>query len=116
MRSFFVANGPVHLHVLENGIPSPNIPSLLVIGGLWEPAERAIPLLSRLTGHVVALSFRGRGLSSTPSSGYGLDEHLSDIRAVVEHCRLEHYCALGFRAAPPMRWHGACASNGRCKD
>ena len=62
MRSFFVKNGSVDLHVLENGAPSGQAPSLLVIGGLWEPAERAIPLLSDVPGHVVALSFRGRGL------------------------------------------------------
>jgi pimeloyl-ACP methyl ester carboxylesterase len=96
MRSFFVKNGSVDLHVLESGAPSRQTPSLLVIGGLWEPAERAIPLLSEVPGHVVALSLRGRGLSSTPASGYGLDDHLSDIAAVVEHCGLEDYCVLGF--------------------
>lgn len=96
MKSFFVKNGSVDLHVLENGDPSRQTQSLLVVGGLWEAAERAIPLLSGLGSHVVAFSFRGRGLSSTPSSGYGLDDHLSDIAAVVEHCGLENYCVLGF--------------------
>ncbi len=96
MKSFFVHNGPVALHVLENGFPSPETPSLLVIGGLWEPAERAIPVLSGLESHVVALSLRGRGLSSTPASGYDLVDHNSDIEAVVRHCRLHNYCVLGF--------------------
>jgi pimeloyl-ACP methyl ester carboxylesterase len=96
MKSFFVQNGTVHLHVLESGSPSREMPSLLVIGGLWEPAERVIPLLSGLPGHVVAFSFRGRGLSSTPPSGYDLADHLSDIAAVVEHCQLQDYCVLGF--------------------
>jgi pimeloyl-ACP methyl ester carboxylesterase len=96
MKSFFVKNGSVDLHVLENGARSRQPPSLLVVGGLWEPAERAIPLLSGVPGHVVALSLRGRGLSSTPASGYGLGDHLSDIAAVVEHCGLERYCVLGF--------------------
>lgn len=72
------------------------MPSLLVIGGLWEPAERAIPLLSGLPGHVVAPSLRGRGLSSTPKSGYDLEDHLSDIAAVVGHGNLQDYCVLGF--------------------
>ena len=83
MKSFFVKNGSVDLHVLENGARSRQPPSLLVVGGLWEPAERAIPLLSGVPGHVVALSLRGRGLSSTPASGYGLGDHLSDIAAIV---------------------------------
>lgn len=96
MKSFFVHNGPVKIHVLESGIASGKTPSLLVIGGLWEPAERAIPILSGLSGHVVALSFRGRGLSSTPATGYDLADHLSDIDAVVKYCQLQNYCVLGF--------------------
>jgi len=52
MKSYFVKNESVLLHVLENGTASPDIPSLLVIGGLWEPAEQAIPLLSGLSGIV----------------------------------------------------------------
>lgn len=96
MKSYFVDNGPVIIHVLENGTPSAVTPSLLVIGGLWEPAERAIPILSGLSGHVVALSLRGRGLSSTPATGYDLDDHLSDIDAVVKRCKLRNNCVLGF--------------------
>jgi pimeloyl-ACP methyl ester carboxylesterase len=96
VQSVFVHNGQTCVHVLENGIRSPEVPSLLVIGGLWEPAERAIPLLSGLTGHVVALSLRGRGLSSTPATGYDLADHLSDVEAVVRHFRLTGYCVLGF--------------------
>lgn len=95
MRSFFVHNGPVCIHALENEVRS-TTPSLLVIGGLWEPAERAIPLLSGLRSHVAALSLRGRGLSSTPASGYDLADHLSDIDAVVREVGLEGYCVLGF--------------------
>jgi pimeloyl-ACP methyl ester carboxylesterase len=44
----------------------------------------------------VALSFRGRGLSSTPEAGYDLVDHLSDIDAVIKHCQLQRYCVLGF--------------------
>lgn len=106
MKSYFVHNGTVDLHVLENGEYSSETPSLLVIGGLWEPAERAIPLLSGLSSHVVAVSLRGRGLSSTPPNGYGLEEHLSDIEAVVKHCKLKNYCVLGFSrgAAYALAW------------
>lgn len=96
MQSLFVHNGPVCLHVLETGARAEGVPSLLVIGGLWEPAERAIPLLTGLCGHVVALSLRGRGLSSTPPSGYDLADHLSDIEAVVRDRGLAQYCVLGF--------------------
>jgi pimeloyl-ACP methyl ester carboxylesterase len=96
MKSYFVHNGSVKIHVLENGVPSGKTPSLLVIGGFWEPAERAIPILSGLSSHVIVLSLRGRGLSSTPETGYDLDDHLSDIEAVVKHSKLQNYCVLGF--------------------
>jgi pimeloyl-ACP methyl ester carboxylesterase len=96
MKSFFVHNGPVKIHVLDNELPSGSVPTLLVIGGLWEPAERAMPILSGISTHVIALSLRGRGLSSTPDAGYDLADHLSDIEAVVKHCELSNYCVLGF--------------------
>ncbi|MHA6533464.1 hypothetical protein [Paenibacillus sp. BAC0078] len=60
MKSFYVQNGSVSLHVLEKGEAVQGVPSLLVVGGIWESAERAIPLLTALSGHVVAFSFRGR--------------------------------------------------------
>lgn len=96
MKSFYVHNGSVRLHVLEKGKASKGGTSLLIVGGIWESAERAIPLLNGLSGHVVAFSFRGRGLSSTPETGYTLADHLSDINTVVKHCGLHEYWMLGF--------------------
>ncbi|KAI7255709.1 hypothetical protein KC345_g11090, partial [Hortaea werneckii] len=54
----------------------------------------------------LTFSFRGRGLSSTPVSGYDLEDHLSDIEAVVNHCRLVNYIVLGFSrgAAYSLGW------------
>lgn len=96
MESYFVSNGDVIVHVLDNGASGKGARPLLVLGGVWESAERAIPLLSGLGSRALALSFRGRGLSSTPKKGYGLDGHLSDIEAVVRHSGLKEYCVLGF--------------------
>jgi pimeloyl-ACP methyl ester carboxylesterase len=95
MKSLFVHNGPVAVHVLDNERES-KAPVLLVISGLWESAERAIPVLSGLKSRAIALSLRGRGLSSTPEAGYGLESHLSDIGAVVDQLELKDYCMLGF--------------------
>lgn len=96
MRSTFVHNGSVAIHTLESGSATSGMPSLLVIGGVWEPAERAIPVLSGLSSHAIALSLRGRGLSSTPLNGYDVGSHLSDIEAVVKYYDLHDYCVLGF--------------------
>ncbi len=107
MKSYFVSSGDVKIHVLENGVTSDIYPPLLIIGGLWEPAERAIPVISSLKSRAVALSLRGRGLSSTPKTGYDLDDHLSDIDAVVRYCGLKNTARSGFRAGCRMRWAGA---------
>jgi len=106
MKSFFVDNEGIAIHVLESGTPKTGIPSLLVIGGIWDPAERAIPI-HNLESHVVSFSFRGRGLSSTPEFGYDLEDHLSDIREVVKACALNDYCVLGFSrgAAYTLGWY-----------
>ncbi|WP_157685580.1 alpha/beta fold hydrolase [Paenibacillus donghaensis] len=106
MKSYFIRNEAVVLHILENGVVSEKSPSLLIINGLWESAERAIPLLSKIQGHVVTFSFRGRGLSSTPENNYNLVDHLSDIEAVISYCGLKNYCVLGFSrgAAYAIGW------------
>ncbi|WP_058300930.1 alpha/beta fold hydrolase [Gorillibacterium timonense] len=96
MKNHFIRNDSILLHALENGGPSDSTPTLLILCGIWEPAERALPLMSGLSGHSIALSLRGRGLSSAPSSGYDLEDHLSDIAAVVAHFGLKNYCLLGF--------------------
>ena len=106
MKSYFIDNEGVSIHVLESGTPKLGVPSLLVVGGIWEPAERAIPI-HNLELHVVSFSFRGRGLSSTPEHGYNLEDHLSDIRRVVKTCNLDDYCVLGFSrgAAYTLGWY-----------
>jgi len=106
MKSYFIRNGAVVLHVLENGVVSERAPSILIINGLWESAERAMPLLSNIQGHVVTFSLRGRGLSSTPETNYNLEDHLSDIEAVISNCNLKNYCVLGFSrgAAYAIGW------------
>ncbi|GAU79138.1 alpha/beta fold hydrolase [Fusibacter sp. 3D3] len=104
MKSYFIDDNGVKIHVLEEGSVSVDTPTLLVVCGIWEPAERAIPVLSGLSSHVVSFSFRGRGLSSTPEFGYDLEEHLSDIEAVVDALKLEKYCILGFSRGASYAW------------
>lgn len=106
MKNFFVKNGENYIHVIESGNPQKSDPTLLVIVGIWESAERAIPV-HNLDRHVISFSFRGRGLSSTPSSGYTLEDHLSDIEVVVQACGLNDYCVLGFSrgAAYTLAWY-----------
>lgn len=106
MKNYFVNNGENLIHVIESGERNDKTPSILIIGGIWDSAERAIPV-HNLDRHVVSFSFRGRGLSSTPETGYTLEDHLTDIEQVVEASGLTNYCVVGFSrgAAYTLGWY-----------
>lgn len=71
--------------------------SLVVSMGVWEPATRALPLITRLAGrHCIALSYRGRGGSASPESGYDWPDHASDLAAVLTNEPLSRPVFLGF--------------------
>ena len=90
----------------ESGEHKPDSPSILIVGGIWDSAERAIPV-HNLDRHVISFSFRGRGLSSTPEHGYTLDDHLTDIEKVVETSGITNYYVVGFSrgAAYTLGWY-----------
>ena len=44
----------------------------------------------------MSFSYRGRGLSDTPCSGYDLEEHLGDLEAVVHAAGVESAAILAF--------------------
>ena len=106
MKNYFVNNAGNYIHVIESGERKPDSPSILIVGGIWDSAERAMPV-HKLDRHVVSFSFRGRGLSSTPETGYTLEDHLTDIEKVVEASHLEQYCIVGFSrgAAYTLGWY-----------
>lgn len=71
--------------------------TLIISMGIWEPASRAFPLISRLTGrHCIVLSYRGRGGSSTPKSGFAWIHHMSDIACVLQNEPINKPVFLGF--------------------
>jgi len=71
--------------------------TLILSMGIWEPAVRALPLIARLTGrHCIALSYRGRGGSSTPKSGFDWNHHMSDLACVLENESTSKPVFLGF--------------------
>lgn len=82
---YFVSN-----HVNEKA-------SLILSMGIWEPAFRAFPLITRLAGrHCIALSYRGRGGSSTPKSGFDWQDHSSDLDCVLRNERTNKPVFSGF--------------------
>lgn len=71
--------------------------TLILSMGIWEPAVRALPLIARLTGrHCIAISYRGRGGSSTPKSGFDWSDHISDLDCVIQIEGINKPVFLGF--------------------
>ncbi len=71
--------------------------TLIVSMGIWEPAERAFPLISRLIErHCIVLSYRGRGGSGTPESGFNWDDHMTDLACVLQNEQINKPVFLGF--------------------
>lgn len=90
-------NGAVRIHYVDQEPSTPAGQTPLVVSpGVWEPAERAIPLFRSLTRRAVAVSYRGRGRSDTPDTGYDLNDHVGDLAAVVESAQLGRFCLLAF--------------------
>ena len=71
--------------------------TLIISMGIWEPAVRAFPLMARLTGrHCIVLSYRGRGGSSTPISGFDWSHHATDLACVLQNEPANTPVFLGF--------------------
>jgi pimeloyl-ACP methyl ester carboxylesterase len=83
--SVFVDNAGVRIHALDNGCPDELQPPVLVIPGMGEYAEEYSWMLDALgERRVVIVDVRGRGRSDVPATGYRWEDHISDVRAVVD--------------------------------
>lgn len=93
-----VNNNGVLIHVTEAHQELRNEQvSLVIIPGLSESVEDYIRIMEKLTPrHMVVVTLRGRGLSETPESGYTLDDHISDIDAVIRHLGLRSFVLMGY--------------------
>ncbi|WP_240644464.1 alpha/beta fold hydrolase [Paenibacillus paeoniae] len=87
----FAQNNGVEIHYLDTGEQSPLTP-VLICPGLSETAAEYEELIAYLSPRrCVVLSFRGRGQSGTPQSGYDLEDHVSDMEAVVRASGLKKF-------------------------
>lgn len=96
--SKYAQNNSIMIHYydsLENS--DKTLIPLIVCPGLSETAEEYIDLLEAISPRrCIVLSFRGRGKSDTPESGYNLENHVSDIETVVKHAGIESFHLFGY--------------------
>lgn len=91
ISSHRASNGKIAIHYLISNEQDTSVP-LLICPGLSETAEEYVELMTYLSPRkCVVLSFRGRGQSDTPESGYDLQSHVSDIAAVVADAQLNRF-------------------------
>lgn len=95
--SVFVDSVSVRLHTLDNGrADAPSAP-VLVVPGMGELAQEYAWMVDRLGDRrVVIVDLRGRGGSETPDAGYTWEDHIDDLRAVVESLGMERPILVAF--------------------
>ncbi|SDW54326.1 alpha/beta fold hydrolase [Paenibacillus sp. CF384] len=95
--SGFADSDGVRIHYFDSiNQADPDSVPLLICPGLSETAEEYVDVLEfLLPRRCVVLSFRGRGNSDTSEGGYDLDEHVSDIEAVIRTIQLKQFHLFG---------------------
>jgi len=95
MRTFKLKNGDISLECLNNeghhGYP------LVIVPGLSEDINDWTGLAQFLYPRpVYAISLRGRGNSDAPPDAYSLDDHISDIRTIIDQNLAGNFDLLGY--------------------
>ncbi len=93
-RRVNLANGS-SLHLREGGEGSPTtllIHGWAVPGTVWEPVLARWPAGA---GRVLAPDLRGTGFSSKPREGYGLEDDVADMVALIDELALKDLVVIG---------------------
>jgi pimeloyl-ACP methyl ester carboxylesterase len=95
--SRFVDNDGVRIHAIDNGRVDESAPPVLVVPGMGEYADEYTWLLDALgERRVVVVDVRGRGRSDVPETGYRWEDHIGDLRAVVDATGLDRPVVVAF--------------------
>ena len=92
-----VDNDGVRIHALDNGRVDAALPAVVVVPGMGEYAGEYTWLLDALGDRrVVIIDVRGRGRSDVPESGYRWEDHIGDLRAVIDSVGIERPIMVAF--------------------
>jgi pimeloyl-ACP methyl ester carboxylesterase len=96
-------NKNISIHYLESTDYSSDLTPLVYIPGALgfaEHFENEMGILS--PRHCLSISLRGNGKSDAPLSAYSLEDHVSDINAVIKESRLKDYCLMAYSMGVPF--------------
>jgi len=96
IRHTAIADDGCEIEYFSNEVASDKTPVIVSMGN-WEPAFRAFPILRGIKDRTAyALSYRGRGGSDSPKTGYDWKDHASDLASVIADAGLEKAYFVAF--------------------
>jgi pimeloyl-ACP methyl ester carboxylesterase len=105
--SHWTNNGPVRIHYLDsNPNASSEIP-IVFVPGFGEEATEYLGFIEALRPRrTLVVDLRGRGRSDVPETGYTIDDHASDLDAVVRGMGVKQIHLVSFSRGTcySMRW------------
>ena len=89
--SRWVHHHGVDLHYLDTGGGECARPPVLFVPGLTDAADDYVDVLPAFGRRVVVVDLRGRGRSSSPSSGYSLRDHVADLEVIAADAAIDRF-------------------------
>jgi pimeloyl-ACP methyl ester carboxylesterase len=115
----FATTGDILTHYEDESPASPSArretPAVLIHGHsadlrLWEPQ---VPALLDAGYRVVRYDVRGHGRSSAPATGYSWEHYIADLRALLDHLRVERAHLAGISMGGAIALQFALEEPGR---
>jgi len=104
MKELFFRNAHNQIHCIDSERQSQaGLPPVVFLPGMLGRAEDWFSRSANLAAsrRVIAISFRGRGKSSTPKEGFSLRDHVSDIETVFDGLQLGPAILIAHSRAVP---------------
>ncbi|MBK8474427.1 MAG: alpha/beta hydrolase [Sphingobacteriales bacterium] len=95
INNHFIDNQNVVIHCIEINKSNTGIPIIIIPGATNSAEELQEDLKDKLNHWHIIVSLRGRGKSGSPDKGYSLDDHATDITAVIDFLGIGHYYLFG---------------------
>lgn len=95
-QEHFIQHGAVKIHCIECNRQENSTPLIIVPGATNSAEDMEEAFDGKLTGHHLIVSLRGRGQSDAPTQGYSLNDHASDVVAVIDHFKLQNCFIFGY--------------------